>query len=179
MSTLRCSSHVQFACPFRTGAAILPGMAKAAILLAILALAALVGNVVVGTLVGLGHASVLRHFQIAIPTTIIALGAWTVVIFYFIGARAWVHELVAEGGAQLRHDEDARQILRWAIPWVLAAAVTVIAAYVVGGGVHSGAVHWGVHLALAVLAVLVHLVAVYRTIVLVGMMLDVQAGTGP
>ena len=154
-------------------------MAKVAIVLALLALGALVTNVVVGTFAGLGYVTILRHFQLAIPTTIFALGAWTVILFYFIGARAWVQERIQDGSSDPRHDARAQALLRQAIPWILAASVTLMAAYVVGGGAHSGSVPWLVHLALAALAVFVHVVAVYRTIILVGMMLDVQAETGP
>lgn len=153
-------------------------MAKAAILLAIIALVCVVANLVVGGAAALGWITLANHFNVAIPTTIATLAAWTIVIFYFIGAHQWVKEEAADNGPGQAFLARSAQIKRLALPPALAAAVALILAYVIGGGAHSGAVHWMVHLVLALLAVAVHVVAAYRTIVLVGMMLDLQGEVG-
>ena len=154
-------------------------MAKAAILLSLLAFVGVVLNVVVGAATGFGWLTIRFHFDVAIPSTIIILFAWTVVVFYFIGACAWVREAIEEGGCDPAFLTEAKRIRGQVIPWIAVTVLLLSAAYIVGGGAHSGSVSWVVHLALALLALLAHVVTVYRTIVFIGMMLDLQGRTGP
>jgi len=149
-------------------------MARAAILLAIVALLCVATNFAIGAVAALGWLTLVDHFNIAIPTTVVTLFAWTIVLFYFIGAHQWVLEAVEADEAPSSLVARSMAVKKLALTPSLAAAVSLILAYVIGGGAHSGAVHWAVHLGLAVVAVLVHLVAAYRIVVLVGMMLDLQ-----
>jgi H+/Cl- antiporter ClcA len=149
-------------------------MARAAILLAFLALFLVTLNVLVGSLTGLGLASVRAHATLAIPSSVAALFAWSVVVLYFVGACAWVREAVEERRLERALAEEARRIRRLVLPWVLAAVAALVLAYVLGGGADTGAVPPSVHLGLAVAALALHVVTAYRTVIFVGMVLDLE-----
>ena len=149
-------------------------MARAAILFSIYALLSTLGNVLLGAATGLGFASVKAHAWAAVPSNVLALFAWTFVAMYFAGANAWVKAAVAEGLCEASRIDEASAIRQGVLPWIAAAVLALIAAYVIGGGADTRAVPPVVHLALALIALFLHLVATYRTIVFVGMALDLQ-----
>lgn len=154
-------------------------MARAAILLAFIAVAGVVLNVVVGSTTGLGWTTIRFHFNVAIPSTVAILFVWTVVVFYFIGACAWVRDSVDHGGSHPSFLERAVALRRLGLTWPIVAALVLSVAYILGGAAHSGSASWLLHLVAAVVTLLAHAVAFYRTVVLVGMMLDLQGAVGP
>src|SRR5207253_3078794 len=87
-------------------------MARAAILFAFGAFLATLVNVLAGALAGLGRIAVLTHTTVAVPTSVFTLFAWTVVVFYFIGAFAWVKSRVEEDGLDPRLEAEAHVIRR-------------------------------------------------------------------
>ena len=149
-------------------------MARASILLAGLALFLVVANVLAGALAGLLWLRLGVHTRFAFFTVVGALAAWTVVGFFFAGAFAWVRENVEERRLDAALLAESRRIRNGALPLVVLATLALIAAYVIGGGADTGAVPPGVHLALALLALFLHFVAAYRTVIFVGMALDLQ-----
>ena len=149
-------------------------MERATILLAGYTLIATLTNVVLGAAVGFRLIGVRLHAWIAIPTNVLALFAWTVVVLYFLGAIAWVGEAVAEARLDSTLVAEGRAIHQGVLPWIAAAVAALIAAYVIGGGADTGAVPPWVHLLLGLLALALHVVAVYRTVVFVGMTVDLQ-----
>ena len=149
-------------------------MARLAIVCLVLAILCLGLNAAAGVATGLGWMTVRTHFSLAVPTTIIILAAWTIIVFYFIGAVAWVDEAIEERGAEERFAAEARKLRAGILPWVIAAAAALSMTYSIGGGADSGAVHWTVHFGAALVSVFLHLVAGYRVVLFVGMMIALQ-----
>jgi hypothetical protein len=149
-------------------------MPRAAILCAGLALFLVLANVVAGAATGLGWLSIRAHALVAIPTSVATLFFWTVVVLYFLHVGGFVREAVGDGGADAAFLREARALRTGILPWVMATVLVLIAAYVIGGGADTGAVPPAVHLALALLALFLHAVAAYRTVIFVGMAMDLE-----
>jgi hypothetical protein len=154
-------------------------MARLAILSAAAAFLFVLADVVVGFLVGHAGLTVRGHAYLAVPTSVLTLFAWLVVGMYFVGHVAWAREEVAAGRLDAVALRQAIATRRAVLPWVMAAVAVLIAAYVLGGGADVGSVPVGVHLGLALLALGLHLVCLYRTILGVGLALELARGGEP
>ena len=147
-------------------------MPRLAIVLAGLALGGALVNTVLGIVAGLGYIGIRSHVLVAIPTSILGLAGWTVVVLHFAGSHAWVRETVTGAGLDQALIDRSLAIRRGILPWAGAAVLGLVATYVLGGGADTGAVRPAVHLGLSLVTVFLHLVACYRTIILAGMSLD-------
>ena len=152
-------------------------MARTAILAAASAFFFVLTDVVFGFLVGHLGLTVRGHAFVAVPTSVLALFAWLVVGLYFAGHVAWAREEARAGRLDAAALGPAIATRRGVLPWVMAAVLVLIAAYVLGGGADTGAVPGWVHLGLALLALGLHVVCLYRTILGVGLALEL-ARTG-
>jgi hypothetical protein len=102
---------------------------------------------------------VTRHVAYAIPTVLLSLFSQSMVIFFFIGTGRLVKDEVAGfPEAQRRAVLQAlRDFKRQTSPPATFAILAAIAAFVLGGAVHTRALPSSVHLASSLLAVATHL----------------------
>jgi len=149
-------------------------MTRALLLLIVFSFLGIVATLASGLAVASGHLGVRGHVSIALPTLVLGLAAQTVSIFYFVGTGVWVKDMVREHGLDAGFVARTREFKKNLSAWSLGAALALMAAFILGGGVDAGKVPWPVHAALAALAFLVTAVTAYRTIIIVGMNMDLQ-----
>lgn len=143
-------------------------MAQALIALDLAAFAALV--VVTGTGYGIGRGWVAeeRHMLLAIPAALFQLFGHSLTMFYFIGTGRRIKEWAAERGgdpALLRRVAEFKRRVFPPATWTLAL---VIAVFVLGGGSSARVLPGSVHGLIALAALGVNAVALYREAIGIG-----------
>ncbi|MGH9364805.1 MAG: hypothetical protein ACRD1B_06015 [Thermoanaerobaculia bacterium] len=108
-------------------------------------------------------ALVSRHVGFAIPTVLLSLFSQSMVIFYFIGTGKLVKDETTRLPESLRKIilEALRRFKRQTSPPATFALASAIAVFVLGGAVHTRALPAWVHLASSVLAVALHVWALF------------------
>ena len=141
------------------------------IMLGLLAILVVLGS---GLLVWTGHQGIRTHITIGVAALLVILFAETLTILFFMTHHAWVKETLSgqDGSAQLILQSSSFKA--GVYPWIIAAASGFIATFLVGGAVDAGMLPAFIHAGSAVLTLAIHLVAVYRTIIFVGMALDLE-----
>ena len=107
-----------------------------------------------------------RHVLWALIATLLTLFSHCLVMFYLIGTGKMVKEIVAEAEG-LDAEAYRHKLLsfkRRGFPLPTWAIVAVMAAFIVGAGVHTGAVPKPVHVSLALFALLLNLAASWREV---------------
>ncbi|RMD97204.1 MAG: hypothetical protein D6812_15715, partial [Deltaproteobacteria bacterium] len=108
------------------------------------------------------------HVFWALAATLLTLFSHCLVMFYLIGTGKMVKEILAEAqGEGIDAAEYRRRLLSFkhrGFPLPTYAIVAVMVTFIVGAGVHTGAVPKLLHTALALFALLLNLVASWREV---------------
>lgn len=117
---------------------------------------------------GAGALPAARHIAVAVPTVLFSLFTQSMVLFFFIGTG----KLLKEAAAKRPDPEGSAYILRKVREFKTRTSalatftpLSALAAGLLGAGAHTGATPVWLHLWTAVLAVLLHLVALGREVV--------------
>jgi hypothetical protein len=98
------------------------------------------------------------HFTFGLFTALFALLVHCIIFTYFLGTGRWVKEVgLAYSLADANYPKQTRELKRTAFPPALFSMLIIIATAAAGAGRQVGAWPWGIHLALAVLAILINL----------------------
>jgi hypothetical protein len=115
---------------------------------------------------GGGDAQARAHVLLSLGATMVLLFSHTWIVLYLVATGGVVSRLVRERGYEADFLARARRLRLRALPWLLAALVLVVATFLVGNAVLSGAAPAAVHHALfyCTLAVQVGAMAVERRV---------------
>ena len=121
----------------------------------------LVATIVMGYLYAGATADFRIHFTLALISTIAALLAHCMTMFYFVGTGKIFREFSIEHGfeRELRVRERTREMKFKLFPITMIATVMIVVVFVIGGGVHTRVVPVWVHNLLALLALALHIAA--------------------
>jgi hypothetical protein len=117
---------------------------------------------------GAGGLPVARHIAVAVPTVLFSLFTQSMVLFFFIGTGKLLKEAAAKRPDTAGRDYILRRVREFkARTSALAtfAPLSALAAGLLGAGAHTGASPAWLHLAVSVLAILLHVVALGREVV--------------
>ena len=115
-----------------------------------------------------GGLSATRHIAVAVPTVLFSLFTQSMVLFFFIGTGKLLKDAAAKRPDAAGRDYILRRVREFkARTSALAtfAPLSALAAGLLGAGAHTGTTPAWLHLATAILAVLLHVVALGREVV--------------
>jgi hypothetical protein len=100
----------------------------------------------------------LVHFTLGLFTALFALLVHCIIFTYFLGTGRWVKEVgLAYRLPDAVYPKETRELKRTAFPPALFSMLSIIATAAAGAGRQLQLWHWGIHLTLAVLAILINL----------------------
>ena len=104
----------------------------------------------------------LVHFTLGLFTALFALLVHCIIFTYFLGTGRWVKEVgLAYSLPDAIYPRETRELKRTAFPPALFSMLIIIATAAAGAGRQTDPTgefwHWGIHLTLAVLAILINL----------------------
>ena len=88
------------------------------------------------------------HVLIALATSLLLLFSHCWIMFYLIGTGKAIKEAVADGGLSQELVEETKEFKNRSYPWLMAAMGLVMATFILGGGVDTGAIPGLVHQAM-------------------------------
>lgn len=101
------------------------------------------------------HISVTQHITYAVPTMVVSMFAHSMAMFYFIGTGVQIKDAVKNHVLSPEFVNETKALKKEVFPIAMLTMGVVMAAFIVGGGVHTHAVPRWVHTGLAFAAVLV------------------------
>jgi hypothetical protein len=100
----------------------------------------------------------LVHFTLGLFTALFALLVHCIIFTYFLGTGRWVKEVgLAYSLPDAIYPKETRELKRTAFPPALFSMLIIIATAAAGAGAQVGVWPWGIHMTLAVLAILINL----------------------
>lgn len=109
------------------------------------ALASLAGAGVLGYLLKTGNGAFANHFHLALVATLIGIFGHAMTMFYFIGTGKAIKDVVKEQNLDKSILAQTKSQNMKASSWATLATVFLMAQFVIGGGIHTGAIPSVVH----------------------------------
>ena len=134
-------------------------MTVALLTLNVISLATIAATVFYGNIIPQGGGALGRHLTLGLIAILLALFAHTMTFFYFVGVSTSIRNAVQDAGVG---DDQLRQIrlLRSQVfPWAGGAMLTLMIAFILGGGAHTMALPSWIHGVFGYLAIISGLVA--------------------
>jgi 4-hydroxybenzoate polyprenyltransferase len=95
-----------------------------------------------------------RHVLVGLFSSLLVLFSHCWIMFYLIGTGKAIKEAVKENGLDSAFIEETKRFKNLSYPWLMLAMGLVMAAFILGGGVATGAIPGWVHHGLFYAAVL-------------------------
>jgi hypothetical protein len=137
-------------------------MAQALVALDIVAFLGLAGVVATGYGIGRGWVEPQRHMLLAIPAAMFQLFGHSLTMFYLIGTGRRIKEWAAEHGGAPDLIRKVAGFKKTVFPAATYTLLLVIAVFVLGGGGAAGAIPGSVHGVLALAALALNALALWR-----------------
>ena len=108
------------------------------------------------------------HIRFALFGIVVALFTHTMTLFYFVGTGSRIKKVVAEYGLPAALVHRTRGFKARLFPWLTFTPLLTMAAFILGGGAHTGILPGWVHGSLAVAALLANGVSLFLALRCIG-----------
>jgi hypothetical protein len=137
-------------------------MGRALLIVGAMATLGVVATAVLGYLLGSPtDPSLPRHVLVGLASSLLLLFSHCWIMFYLIGTGKAIKDAVKEHGLDPAFAEETKRFKNASYPWLMLAMALVMAAFILGGGVATGAVPLWIHHVLFYAAVLAQVYALW------------------
>lgn len=134
-------------------------MTVALLTLNAISLATIAATVFYGNIIPQGGGALGRHLTLGLIAILLALFAHTMTFFYFIGVSTSIRKAVQDAGVGAEQLKQVRRLRSQVFPWAGGAMLTLMIAFILGGGAHTMALPAWIHGGFGYLAFISGLVA--------------------